>query len=73
MDKKEAEEKMFTSNEKLKANRASETEEQMKERLRIGRENDRVRRITKKNYKRKIKGRQIQKTTRNNAWLLSKD
>ena len=33
----------------------------MKERLRIGRENDRE----PKNYKRKIKGRQKQKTTRN--------
>ena len=31
-----------------KANRASETEEQRKERLRIGREKDRARRITKK-------------------------
>ena len=38
MDEKEAEKKTtFTSNEKLKANRASETEEQMKQRLRIGR------------------------------------
>ena len=35
-------------NGKLKANRASETEEQRKERLRIGREKDRTRRITKK-------------------------
>ena len=34
--------------EKVKANRASETEEQMKERLRIGREKDRARRITQK-------------------------
>ena len=33
---------------KLKANRASETEEQRIERLRIGREIDRTRRITKK-------------------------
>ena len=38
----------FTSNEKLKANRASETEEQMKERLKIGREKDRGGRITQK-------------------------
>ena len=35
-------------NEKLKANRASETEEQRKERLRIIREKDRARRRTKK-------------------------
>ena len=35
-------------NEKLQANRASETEEQRKERLRIRRENDRARRRTKK-------------------------
>ena len=35
-------------NEKLKANRASETEEQRKERLRIRREKDRARRRTKK-------------------------
>ena len=32
MDEKEAKKKTFTSNDKLKANRASETEEQMKER-----------------------------------------
>ena len=44
----EAEKKIFASNEKLKANRASETEEQMKERLRIGREKDRAGRITQK-------------------------
>ena len=42
-------------NEKLKANRASETEEWRKEWLSIGREKDRARRITKK-YKRKRKG-----------------
>ena len=35
-------------NEKLKANRVSETEEQRKERMRIRRENDRARRRTKK-------------------------
>ena len=57
MDEKEAKKKTFTSNEKLKANRASETEEQIKERLRLGREKDRARRIIQ-NYKRKIKGRQ---------------
>ena len=46
MDKKEAE--MFLRNEKLKANRASETEEQREKRLRIRREKDRARRRTKK-------------------------
>ena len=56
----------------LKANRASETEEQRKERLRIRREKDRARRITKK-LQEETKGRQKQKTTRNSAWLLSKD
>ena len=35
-------------NEKLKANRTSETEEQRKERLRIRHEKDRARRRTKK-------------------------
>ena len=59
-------------NEKRKANRASETEEQGKERLRISHE-----KIEKegepKNYKRKRNGRQKQKTTRNSAWSLSKD
>ena len=35
-------------NGKLKANRASETEQQRKERLRIGLEKDRTRRLTKK-------------------------
>ena len=45
MDEKEAEKKTFTLNEKLKANRTSE---QMKERLRTGREKDRARRITQK-------------------------
>ena len=42
MDEKES------SLEKFKANRASKTEEQRKERLRIGRVKDRARRITKK-------------------------
>ena len=42
-------------NEKLKANRASVTEEQRRERLRIRLEKDRTKR-TKKNYKRKKKG-----------------
>ena len=40
-------EKKRSLNEKRKANRASETEEQRKERLRIRREKDRERRITK--------------------------
>ena len=59
-------------NGKLKAKRASETEEQRKERLRIGREKDRTRRITK-NYKRKRNGCQKQKSKRNSDWPLSKD
>ena len=37
MDEKEAEKKRSLRNEKLKASRASETEEQRKERLRIRR------------------------------------
>ena len=41
-------------NEKFKANRASETKEQRKERLRIRREKDRARRRTQK-HKRKEK------------------
>ena len=56
-------------NEKLNANRASEAEEQRKERLRIRREKDRARRKTKKT----TKGCQRPKTTRNSAWPLSKD
>ena len=44
MDEKEAEKKRSLRNEKLKANRTSETEEQRKERLMIRREKDRVRR-----------------------------
>ena len=47
MDEKEAEKKGSLRNEKLKANRTSETEEQRKERLRIRREKDRARRRTK--------------------------
>ena len=47
MDEKEAEKTAFTSNEKLKTNRASETDGQMKERLK-GRKKDRARRITQK-------------------------
>ena len=48
MEEKEGKNTPFTLNEKLKANRASETEEQRKERLSIGCEKDRARRITKK-------------------------
>ena len=60
-------------NEKLKANRTSETEEQRNERLRIRREKDIARREPK-TYKRKRKGCQTkQKTTRNSARPLSKD
>ena len=47
MDEKEAEQKRSLGNEKLKANRTSETEEQRKERLRIRHEKHRVRRRTK--------------------------
>ena len=49
MDEKEAEkDKRSLRNEKFKANRASETEEHRKERLRIRCEKDRARRRTKK-------------------------
>ena len=47
MDEKEAENKRSLRNEKLKANRTSETEKQRKERLWIRREKDRARRRTK--------------------------
>ena len=47
MDEKEAEKKRSLRNEKLKADRTSETEEQRKESLRIRREKDRARRRTK--------------------------
>ena len=47
MDEKKAEKKRSLRNEKLKANRTSETEEQRKERLRIRRKKDRARRRTK--------------------------
>ena len=67
MDEKEAEKKRSLRNEKLKADRTSETEES----LRIRRENDRARRRTKREGERK--GRQTQTITRNNAWPLSKD
>ena len=67
MDKKEAEKKRSLRNEKLKAYRTSETEEQRKERLRIRREKYRARRRTKGK-----KGRQTQTITRNSAWPLPK-
>ena len=56
MVKREAEKKQQRSlrNEKLKKNRASVTEEQRRERLKIRREKDRAKR-TKKKYKRKKK------------------
>ena len=47
MDEKEAENKRSLRNEKLKANKTSETEKQRKERLWIRREKDRARRRTK--------------------------
>ena len=47
MDEIEAEKKRSLRNEKLKANRTSESEEQRKERLRLRREKDRARRRTK--------------------------
>ena len=58
-------------NENLRANRASEMEEQRKERLTIRREKDRERRRTKKLQEEK-KSRQKQKTKRKSAWPLSK-
>ena len=54
MDDKETE-KCSLRNEKLKANRASETEELRKERLRLRREKDRARKRTKKNPRGKEK------------------
>ena len=62
--KKKPEKKCSLRNEKLKANKASETKEQRKERLRIRREKE----GEQKNYKRERKGRQKQKTTRNGTW-----
>ena len=56
----------------LKANRASETEEQRKERLRTRREKI-EQEGEPKNYKRKRKGHQKQKTTRNSACQLSNE
>ena len=67
MDEKEAEKKHPLRNEKLKANRTSETEEQRKERLRIRRE-----KIEREGELRERKGRQTQTITRNSASPLSK-
>ena len=63
MDEKEAEKKRSLRNEKFKANRTSETEEQRKERLR---------KIEREGELRERKGRQTQTITRNSAWPLSK-
>ena len=67
MDEKEAEKKRSLRNEKLKANRTSETEVQRKERLRIRRE-----KIEREGV-RERKGRQTQMITSKSAWPLSKD
>ena len=69
MDENEAEQKRSLRNEKLKANGASETEEQRKDRLRIRREKDREE-GEPKNYKRKRKNCQKHKSTRNSRWTL---
>ena len=65
MDEKEAEKKRSLRNEKLKANRTSETEEQRKERLRIRHEKD--------GELRERKGRQTQTITRKSASPFLKD
>ena len=62
MDEKEAEKKRSLRNEKLKADRTSETEKQRKESLRIRLENDRA-----EGELRERKGRQTQTITRNSA------
>ena len=51
MDEKEAENQCSLINETIQANRASETEEQRKDRLRIRREKDRARMRMKKTTK----------------------
>ena len=61
MYEKEAEQKRSLRNEKLKVNRASETEGQRKERrLRIRNEKDRARRRTKKLQEENIRSDSIQ-------------
>ena len=67
MDEKEAEKKRSLRNEKLKANRTSETEEQRKERLRIRREKE-----EREGELRERKGRQTHAITRKSALPLSK-
>ena len=57
MDEKEAEKKRSLRNEKLKADRTSETEEQRKESLRIRREKDRARRRTLRGHVQTIFGK----------------
>ena len=54
-------------NGKLKANRASENEEQRKERLRIERDKDRARRITKKLQEEKKRNRRPRETAPGNS------
>ena len=68
MDEKEAEKKRSLRNEKLKADRTSETEEQRKVSLMIRREKE-----ERKGELRERKGRQTQTITRNSTWPLSKD
>ena len=68
MDEKEAENKRSLRNEKLKANRTSETEKQRKERLWIRREKD-----EREGELRERKGRQTQTITRKSSCPLSKD
>ena len=72
MDVKEAGKKTSLRNETLIANRTSETEEQRKERLRIGLKKDKARRITKKLLEEKKRSSETE-DKRNSAWPLSKD
>ena len=65
MDEKEAETKRSLRNEKLKANRTSETEEQRKESL--------AKKIEREGELRERKGCQTQTITRKSASPLSKD
>ena len=67
-DEKEAEKKRSLRNEKLKANRTSETEEPREKRLRID-----AKKIEREGELGERKGRQTQTITRNSAWPLSKD
>ena len=74
MDEKEIEKKSSLKNEKRKAKRALETEEQRTERLRIRREKDRARRSTNgKKRSSETDDHEKQMITRNSAWPLSKD